>query len=115
MSVNFGNLNHGGCATPAISGSIAFFDAFYLPSATTQIGAVTVQNLIYPNPGHDLLTINQEYGEIRDLTLFDTYGNQVISYRGSDQVRVDHLPSGVYLARARLGDAYIQQKVVLIH
>jgi hypothetical protein len=114
MSTNFGNLNHGGCATPAISASISFFDSFYLPSAVEKIQQAEFAQFIQPNPVNDVLKFNNAY-QIDALELYHAFGNGIKVDISQHQVYVGHLPAGMYIAVARTGDLYIQQKVILLH
>jgi len=74
---------------------------------------------LYPNPANGVVTIAYHLQQQGELTLFDTNGRQVDRYSLSPHVneltiKVDTLPTGVYLVKLSSGGAAGIRRLVIL-
>ncbi len=108
--------DHGDCFDPALTSTLLFFLGFQ------QIGTVstddpTEQNRldITPNPVRDVLTL-KNLPAAGQLEIIDFQGKTCVSTHlnaGDATVQVNHLPSGVYLAKFRSGKVVRTERVII--
>lgn len=103
-AINKGNLNHGGCVIPAITGVMNFFD-----SATTSCNrqalpvhlAETERQpfAVYPNPASDWLRVQSEAQDLFELRVYGPSGRLIYrrEAQGSLELATEAWASGVYL------------------
>lgn len=118
MAVNFGALNHSGCATPAIRTSIEFFDSFILPSSVHDRRSVEHTAFTFPNPAARTIAIDPDLAvQVEQIEILDLHGRIAYLGRVIDQGRIDvaSLPNGQYLIRAYTSESVLQQTVVIQH
>lgn len=109
--------DHGDCYEPAMSNTLLFFLGFQ-QIGTVSIDDPTEQNRLHisPNPAHDVLVL-KNLPAAGQLEIIDYQGKIHISTSlraGDTSVPVQHLPSGVYLAKFRTGKVVRTERVVII-
>ena len=108
--------DHGDCYEPAMSNTLLFFLGFQ-QIGTVSIDDPTEQNRLHisPNPAHDVLVL-KNLPAAGQLEIIDYQGKIHISTSlraGDASVPVQHLPSGVYLAKFRTGKVVRTERVVI--
>jgi len=74
---------------------------------------VLSQISLYPNPSHDLITINIPSGiELESTILYDLLGKAVLSNSNNNQVNLSSLPTGVYILKITTSNGSITKKVI---
>jgi hypothetical protein len=72
----------------------------------------TVEFSIYPNPTSDIIHIITT-SEIDNIELFDVTGKRVLSKSQTNEIKVNHLPIGVYLLKVYSARGSFTKKVVI--
>jgi len=100
---------------------VAFADEFKGLTGTTSYGFATLDMeevldattvSIYPNPTSDYLNIKTN-AVIISIEIFDILGKSVLRSSGADQIKVNHLPVGVYVLKAHLDNGKLTKKIII--
>lgn len=70
---------------------------------------------IYPNPLQEELSVNWNTSEIAELSIFDLKGKIILVQElssGINNIRMEHVPSGVYFLQFKLQDQLLFKKIV---
>ncbi|TVQ47314.1 MAG: T9SS C-terminal target domain-containing protein [Saprospirales bacterium] len=97
-SHDFGNLDHGACATPAVTAAYDFFRSFLISS--TGDSFVSQGDIhIFPNPTNGMITIEGiEIGDHNPVKVFDINGRLIhTSILNSNQLDLSFLKAGLYI------------------
>ncbi len=111
------NASHFECVAPAVTTSIFFFTIFQridIATATTEASAPAPFK-IYPNPVQNNLFVKEIPAE-GELVLYDLNGRTYSSLhlqKGDNELDVGALPTGVYIAEIRTGDAIWHRKIIV--
>ena len=71
---------------------------------------------LYPNPTENVFTVNSTIDIIRELTIYDNNGKEVLQQNINDysgQVNVEHLAPGIYFVRLLLPENVITKKLII--
>jgi hypothetical protein len=70
----------------------------------------------YPNPASDFLCIQDEFGVISALGIFDILGREVLfTTKNDEQIDIRFLKNGTYIVSAFQGKKLISSKKLLVH
>ena len=96
-SEDFGNLDHGACATPAVTAAYDFFRSFVVSSTEQSFTSNAIH--LFPNPSNGLITIEGlELEENNKIKVFDINGRLMHkSVLNSNQLDLSSLNAGLYL------------------
>lgn len=104
------DLDHNGCAVPAILDAEEFFSSFLPISAST---TTAISNLnIYPNPVTDFITIDTPISSNFEITIFDELGRQILQ-SNSTRLPANQLSNGIYFLRFQAADAIWIRKIMV--
>ncbi len=67
---------------------------------------------IYPNPTSDVINIKSTI-IIDSVEMFDLLGKQVLTIQGTEQIKVNHLPTGVYILKVYSDKGKFSKKVII--
>jgi hypothetical protein len=69
---------------------------------------------LYPNPVHDVLTLQTDHSKVKSVTVTNVNGRKVYTAGTARTIDVKHLPDGVYVVSVTYTDNTVKsQKVVL--
>lgn len=99
--------------TPAIT-----FDELRVATTTAQLLSVAQNEIaglsIFPNPADDVLYIQTELNEVKNVAIFDVLGKQVVNTTtSSNEVNVSNLNSGVYIVKITEAGKTATRKLVI--
>lgn len=89
--------------------------SFVYTSVSEQM-ATTMDVLIYPNPGSDVITIGYSQPGSAELVLYNIVGETVLSKtlpHSGEQVDISGLSEGVYIAVVAADGAFQQRKIII--
>ncbi len=122
LKEDLGNLSHGGCIVPSISGAIDYFEnlrpACDEPASITKINENSVQFQLFPNPSRDFIEIKNNYLNTNlNLTIYSATGT--IVYRSSTQssltIDVAQWAEGIYLVQLGNAHNFAIKKLIIQH
>lgn len=98
-SQDFGNLDHGACATPAITAAYDFFNSFLISSTEDKDAYSSIK--IFPNPSNGKITIDGlTEVDNNHLRIYNLQGQLVFNQKiDHSTVDLSHLAAGLYLLR----------------
>jgi len=100
---------------------VDFADEFIALTGTSSINFATLDRedvldatkvSIYPNPTSDHLNIKTN-AVITSIEMFDLLGKSVLQSSGAEQIKVNHLPAGVYMLRINTEQGKLTKKVII--
>ena len=95
------------------SGIAAGLDSFLFSTlGTNDISLIEDSISIYPNPTSEYITISSTL-ELTKVEMFDLLGKPVLDTVECTQIKVNHLPNGVYLLKIFVDDKSITKKIVI--
>lgn len=102
-------------------GDAAFSDNLRIKVSCTECAVVNVPEIeknnptIYPNPATDKFTVNLGSNETATVQLYNIVGQQVYSgvVTGSEDIKTNHLNSGVYMLKINQNGKVYTSKVVV--
>ena len=104
-AINRGNLDHGGCVTPALEAAAIYFDSLkVLCSTPTSVNEIAEQLTdafeVYPNPVTETVSFTGE--ETPATVLFYTLSGQLMGtyIPQTNVVNISWFPAGVYIIKA---------------
>lgn len=111
-SEDFGNLNHGGCATPAGTSTIDFFAEFLETSSSLEKSLDRIE--IYPNPSRGVIDIQGiENLRLVHLSLYDLHGRLLRQMGPSTTMDLSEFADGIYLLKIEGENEVDTRKIVL--
>lgn len=119
-AVNRGNLNHGGCVIPSLSGAISFFEAYDTECQLISLQEQLNEGLIslYPNPARDQFMIEGLEDGSATISIYNISGSliqqeSIYSQEGSVQVNIQNIKVGIYLIKVdALQDSFTTKLMV---
>ncbi|HLP63528.1 T9SS type A sorting domain-containing protein [Flavobacterium sp.] len=104
----------GGASTPSIS-----FDELRVATTTPDLFLSVAQNEIaglnvYPNPANNVLFIETELNDVKNIAIYDLLGKQVLNTTtASTEVNVSNLNSGLYIVKITEAGKTATKKLVI--
>lgn len=68
--------------------------------------------LIYPNPASDVVNIETN-AQLTKVTLFDVLGKEVLSTKGTTQLKVDQFKAGVYFLKMHKANNTLTRRIII--
>jgi pimeloyl-ACP methyl ester carboxylesterase len=102
-------LDHGPCATPAVTAARDFFNTFLQPTAIDHSPKRSV--VIYPNPTTGHINIPDIQGDA--VAEFYDFTGRMVWRQTTAQDNITHLPEGIYMVTIRNADILLRGKIVL--
>jgi len=98
-------LSHRQCVIPAVLSSINFFKSFLNPSAVADLDKGAEELKVFPNPAHDLITLDWEKGKGgMDYEIINANGQTVAKgHSYLNRIAVDQLTGGIYVVVCTAG------------
>lgn len=88
----------------------------YTPSAILNTEGITLNTInVYPNPAQERINIHAPGNNISTLELYTSYGSSVFKTEYMKSIKIDHLPSGIYLliGKSEIGAIVLKEKLII--
>ena len=95
------------------SGIAAGLDSFLFSTLSINEFDELENNIsIFPNPTHEFINISSAL-QLDKVELFDLLGKRVMDTSETSQLKVSHLPSGLYLVKIHAVDGTLTKKIII--
>lgn len=108
------NLYYGlGVEFPAFTFSNKFFKRTF-PSTTGLNESEKLSRIkIYPNPAQNIINIESEIAEIKEIVLYDLKGAEVLKFAGhQNYLNISEIQNGVYVLKITTSNEVIREKII---
>lgn len=112
-NVDIDGAGAGAGTTDYFSGIAAGMDSFSFSTLSTNTFSQLEYSIsIYPNPTSEYITITSSL-ELTKVELFDLLGKRVLDTAETAQIKVNHLPTGMYVIKVHATNGTLTKKIMI--